>query len=114
MKRSGLQPIVERQPFDLPSQNHLGWCYYFAGDYQRAIEQHRKVLELDPMHGQTRLLLGRALVQRELFGEALEQLRKNEMSPARTSGSGLRTCCDPGRRRWPIWRRRPGNAPAGW
>ena len=73
---------IELEPFDLPSQNHLGWCYYFAGDYERAIGQHRKVLELDPIHGQTRLLLGRALAQKGLFGEALEQLRKNlELSP---------------------------------
>lgn len=73
---------IELEPFDLPSQNHLGWCYYFAGDYDRAIEQHRKVLELDPVHGQTRLLLGRALLQRRFFGEAIEQLRRNlELSP---------------------------------
>ncbi|MBI3679063.1 MAG: winged helix-turn-helix domain-containing protein [Acidobacteria bacterium] len=73
---------IEVEPFDVPSQNHLGWSYYFAGDYDRAIEQHRKVLELDPIHGQTRLLLGRALLQKDMFGEATEQLRKNlELSP---------------------------------
>ena len=73
---------IELEPFDLPSQNHLGWCHYFAGEYDRAIEQHRRVLELDPIHGQTRLLLGRALSQRRQFGEALEHLRTNlELSP---------------------------------
>lgn len=73
---------IELEPFDLPSQNHLGWCYYFVGDYDRAIEQHRRVLELDPLHGQTRLLLGRALLQRGLYREGLEQLRRNlEISP---------------------------------
>ena len=73
---------IELEPFDLPSQNHLGWCYYFAGDFGRAIEQHRRVLELDPAHGQTRLLLGRALVQGQFFGEAIENLRRNlELSP---------------------------------
>jgi TolB-like protein/DNA-binding winged helix-turn-helix (wHTH) protein/tetratricopeptide (TPR) repeat protein len=73
---------IELEPFDLPSQNHLGWCYYFAGDYDRAIEQHRRVLELDPAHGQTRLLLGRALLQKGLHAEAIEQLRRNlELSP---------------------------------
>jgi TolB-like protein/DNA-binding winged helix-turn-helix (wHTH) protein/cytochrome c-type biogenesis protein CcmH/NrfG len=73
---------IELEPFDLPSQNHLGWCYYFAGEYDRAIKQHRRVLELDPSHGQTRLLLGRALLQRGDFSEAIEQLRRNlELSP---------------------------------
>lgn len=73
---------IELEPFDLPSQNHLGWCYYFAGDYDRAIEQHRRVLELDPVHGQTRLLLGRALLQRRLFDESIDQLRRNlELAP---------------------------------
>jgi TolB-like protein/tetratricopeptide (TPR) repeat protein/DNA-binding winged helix-turn-helix (wHTH) protein len=73
---------IELEPFDLPSQNHLGWCHYFAGEYEKAIDQHRRVLELDPMHGQTRLLLGRALVQKGSFPEAIEQLRKNlDLSP---------------------------------
>jgi TolB-like protein/DNA-binding winged helix-turn-helix (wHTH) protein/Tfp pilus assembly protein PilF len=73
---------IELEPFDLPSQNHLGWCYYFAGDYDRAIQQHQRVLELDPVHGQTRLLLGRALLQKGMYREALEQLRRNlELSP---------------------------------
>jgi TolB-like protein/DNA-binding winged helix-turn-helix (wHTH) protein/Tfp pilus assembly protein PilF len=73
---------IELEPFDLPSQNHLGWCYYFAGDYDRAIEQHQRVLELDPVHGQTRLLLGRALLQKGMHREAMEQLRRNlELSP---------------------------------
>lgn len=73
---------IELEPFDLPSQNHLGWCHYFAGDYRRAIEQHRRVFELDPVHGQTRLLLGRALLQAGNHTEAVEQLRRNlELSP---------------------------------
>jgi serine/threonine-protein kinase len=73
---------IELEPFDLPSQNHLGWCYYFAGDYDRAIEQHQRVLELDPVHGQTRLLLGRALLQKGMHREGLEQLRGNlQLSP---------------------------------
>lgn len=25
---------IELEPFDLPAQNHLGWSYYFAGDYE--------------------------------------------------------------------------------
>jgi TolB-like protein/DNA-binding winged helix-turn-helix (wHTH) protein/Tfp pilus assembly protein PilF len=73
---------IELEPFDLPSQNHLGWCYYFAGDYDRAIEQHRRVLEMDPAHGQTRLLLGRALLQKSMHREGIEELRRNlELSP---------------------------------
>jgi TolB-like protein/DNA-binding winged helix-turn-helix (wHTH) protein/Tfp pilus assembly protein PilF len=73
---------IELEPFDLPSQNHLGWCYYFTEDYDRAIEQHERVLELDPVHGQTRLLLGRALLQHGRYREGLEQLRRNlELSP---------------------------------
>jgi TolB-like protein/DNA-binding winged helix-turn-helix (wHTH) protein/Tfp pilus assembly protein PilF len=80
-----IKKAIFLEPFDLPSQNHLGWCYYFTGDYDRSIEQHRRVLELDPVHGQTRLLLGRALLQRGLYREAIEQLRRNlELSPDST------------------------------
>lgn len=35
------------------------------------------MLELDPGHGQTRMLLGWALLQRGDFSEAIEQLRRN-------------------------------------
>ena len=73
---------IELAPFDLPSQNHLGWCYYFSGEYDRAVEQLRRALELDPIHGQTRLLLGRALLQKGMHREALNELSRNlELSP---------------------------------
>jgi serine/threonine-protein kinase len=54
-------------------------CYYTAGDYDKAIEQYRKVLELDPGFGLTYLYLALAQVGRSDFAEAtsvLETLKR--------------------------------------
>jgi serine/threonine-protein kinase len=49
-------------------------CYYTAGDYDKAIEQYRKVLELDPNFGLTYLYLALAQVARGDFEEATSVL----------------------------------------
>jgi serine/threonine-protein kinase len=49
-------------------------CYYTAGDYNKAIEQYRKVLELDPSFGLTYLYLALAQVARGDFEEATSVL----------------------------------------
>jgi serine/threonine-protein kinase len=49
-------------------------CYYVAGDYERAIEQYRKVLELHPTFGLTYFYIGLAHVGRNDFAEAFPVL----------------------------------------
>jgi serine/threonine-protein kinase len=49
-------------------------CFYTAGDYDKAIEQYRKVLELDPGFGLTYLYLALAQVGRRDFAEATSVL----------------------------------------
>jgi tetratricopeptide (TPR) repeat protein len=51
--------------------------YYWSGRYDRAIEQHQKILELDPnMGGLTRLYLGETYLKQRKFPEAIAEIQK--------------------------------------
>jgi len=57
---------------------HMGWHYFYAGDYDRAVEQFRKTLELEPNYGLTHWYLGMAYVQKANYEEALLELQKSK------------------------------------
>ena len=48
----------------------LGWRYYFAGDADRAIEQYRKTLEIEPNFAPAHLVLGQAYERKAMLEEA--------------------------------------------
>jgi tetratricopeptide (TPR) repeat protein len=56
----------------------LGWRHYFAHQYDAAVEQHRKTLELDPNFAPTHLVLGQAYEQQGRASEALAELQQAE------------------------------------
>jgi serine/threonine-protein kinase len=49
-------------------------CYYAAGDYDKAIEQYRRVLELDPDFYLAHLYLGLAHVRRNDLADAVREI----------------------------------------
>src|SRR6266568_3202290 len=55
---------------------HLGWHYFYAHQYDLAIEQFRKTLEMDPNYGLTHWYLGQAYEQKAMYAEAETELRK--------------------------------------
>lgn len=55
---------------------HLGWHYIYSRQYDLAIDQLRKTLELDPTYGYAYWYIGRAYEQQGKFAEALQTLRK--------------------------------------
>jgi TolB-like protein/Tfp pilus assembly protein PilF len=63
-------------PLSIIINTNVAWMYYFARQYDRAIEQFQKSLEMDPNFAVTRLRLGRALLQKGLYEEAIEQFQK--------------------------------------
>jgi tetratricopeptide (TPR) repeat protein len=63
---------------DLSVVFYCGNGYYFAGRYDRAEQQYRKVLERIPAHEGAHVLLAKCHVQRERFDEALEELDRAE------------------------------------
>jgi eukaryotic-like serine/threonine-protein kinase len=65
----------EIDPRSLIINANVGWCYYLAGDPERAIEEEKTTLRLDPSFGIAHGYLGQAFLERRQFTEALEELR---------------------------------------
>ncbi len=62
---------------------NVGWCYYLAGDYDKAIEAEKETLRLDPSFGIAYGYLGQAYLEKGQFDAALEAFRKNvSLEPA--------------------------------
>ena len=55
---------------------HLGWHYFYARQYDLAIEQFRRTLEMDPNYGLTHWYLGMTYGQKAMFAEAITELRQ--------------------------------------
>jgi TolB-like protein/DNA-binding winged helix-turn-helix (wHTH) protein len=56
----------------------LGWRYHFARQYDAAVEQYLRTLELDPNFAPTHLVLGQAYEQQGRASEALAELQQAE------------------------------------
>jgi tetratricopeptide (TPR) repeat protein len=61
-------------PLSLFTNVSLGWAYYFARDFDRVLEQGRKVLDLDPRFDFAYWILGVALIQMGMMQEAVAAL----------------------------------------
>jgi TolB-like protein/Flp pilus assembly protein TadD len=64
---------LELEPLDLEINQHLGWYYLFARQYDRAIEQLQKTLEMGSDFYRARVLLGIAYGQKGAFSQAIAQ-----------------------------------------
>ena len=64
--------------------NHLGWHLYHARQYDAALAQHLKTLELDPHSVWPHCELGRAYEQKQMYAEAIESF-KQAISLSRSS-----------------------------
>jgi adenylate cyclase len=51
-----------------------GRCYFFAGEYDRALVQFRATLEMEPGHGLVYAWIGRALCGKGMHRQAAEEL----------------------------------------
>jgi TolB-like protein/Flp pilus assembly protein TadD len=63
-------------PLSLFTNVSLGWAYYFARDYERAIEQGRKALELEPRFDFAYWIVGLALARQGKMDESIAALNK--------------------------------------
>jgi serine/threonine-protein kinase len=57
---------------------HLGWLYYYLHDYERALNQLNKTLELDPNYGLAYWYIGLVKEQQGAFTEALAALKRGD------------------------------------
>jgi TolB-like protein/DNA-binding winged helix-turn-helix (wHTH) protein/Tfp pilus assembly protein PilF len=63
-------------PLSISINSSLGWRFYLARQYDRAIEQLRNTLEMDPSYEWPHLVLGQAYEQKGEYSLAISELRK--------------------------------------
>ena len=63
-------------PLSLSINTDIGWAFYFARDYKRAVEQYLSAIELDPGFVRVYWFLGQSYVQLGMFEEALGAYQK--------------------------------------
>ena len=73
-------------PLSLIINANVGWCLYLGRDYDQAIEQLQKALELDPNFPAAYEYLGQAYLEKGMYEEAIATLRK-AMSLSRNEAS---------------------------
>jgi TolB-like protein/DNA-binding winged helix-turn-helix (wHTH) protein/lipopolysaccharide biosynthesis regulator YciM len=66
----------EIDPLSISINFSLGWRFYMARQYDRAIQQLRNTLEMDPSYELPHLILGLSYAQKGDFGLAIPELRK--------------------------------------
>jgi len=65
----------EIDPKSLIINANVGWCYYLAGDYDRAEEAEKNTIQMDPSFVSARGYLGQIYVAKREYSEALDEFR---------------------------------------
>ena len=73
---SEVQHAHALDPLSLSVSVQVARVLYFSHDYDQAIAQCRKTLEIDPNFGGARLFLGRSYKEKRMYQEALTELEK--------------------------------------
>jgi TolB-like protein/DNA-binding winged helix-turn-helix (wHTH) protein/Flp pilus assembly protein TadD len=76
---------LDTDPVSVMLNIHLGEHYHLARQYDLAIEQHRRALELNPNHPNVRPLLALAYEAKGMYPQAIAELEKAEPFWAGTS-----------------------------
>lgn len=64
-------------PRSLIINANVGWCYYLASDFDKAVEAQKETLRLDPSFGVAYGYLGQAYLEKEQYEAAIEAFRKS-------------------------------------
>lgn len=67
---------MDREPFSLIIRTNAGFFQYLAGHYDKAIEQCRATMALDPNFGAPQECVAQAYLELGKYEEALEELRR--------------------------------------
>jgi DNA-binding winged helix-turn-helix (wHTH) protein/TolB-like protein/tetratricopeptide (TPR) repeat protein len=73
---SEIQQARALDPLSLPINTQVARILYFSREYDAAIEQCRKTLEIDPNRGGAHLFMGRSYKEKRMYQEALTELEK--------------------------------------
>ena len=63
-----------RAPFSVTASRQVAWAYYMARQHDRAIQQARRTLEIEPGYAPARTVLGRALLFSGQRAEGVKEL----------------------------------------
>jgi tetratricopeptide (TPR) repeat protein len=80
-----MQRAVDLDPVSPIINTNLATAYYFARQNDRAIEQYRKALDLDPDFGLAHRYLMEAYAEKGMFREAIEEFTKGGYSEGATA-----------------------------
>ena len=69
---------LELDPLSLNHNAMTGWVFYLGRRYERACEQFRRVIGLEPTYFMAYWGLGWALMHQERYEEAIEEIRKGQ------------------------------------
>ncbi len=67
---------LELDPLSFAISTDLGMAYYYARQYDRAIEHFKKLIELDPNYLRTHFYLAKVYEEKGMFEEALAEIDK--------------------------------------
>ena len=75
----------ELDPLSIIISTNVAWIHYYAGEYDRAIEQFRKTLDMDPDYALAHIRLDKTYVQKRMLGQAIAEFeRALALSPDNT------------------------------
>jgi TolB-like protein/Tfp pilus assembly protein PilF len=77
----------EIDPLSLPINNHAATVFYFRRDYDQAIEQARRTLDLDATFPNAHLILSLSYQQKEMYADALVEAEKAASFSGRSAAS---------------------------
>lgn len=69
------QTAMRLDPHDPTYNQHLGWYYLFIGDYDKAAEPLRMLIEQEPSFYPAHIILGIVYRQKGMFAEAIEEFQ---------------------------------------
>jgi serine/threonine protein kinase/tetratricopeptide (TPR) repeat protein len=74
-----MKKALELDPVSLPLNNLMGNTYWWAGDYNKAVQQFRSTIELDPRFPLTHFFFSTCLLGIGKYEEAIAQRQKGEL-----------------------------------
>jgi tetratricopeptide (TPR) repeat protein len=97
--QAAMKRALELDPLSLVINVGAGWCFYYSREYDRAIEQYRRTLELDPNFALAHQTLGMAYQRKGMYREAIreqeEAVRLSSESPS-TLAQWAAACAESG------------------
>jgi len=75
-----MQRALELEPLSIPCNLAVGWCFYYARQYDRAIQHYQRVLEMTPNLPLVLYEFGLAFLNKGLPQQALAEFQKADTS----------------------------------